>query len=186
MSLCDDCCFDINLQRLLPLRSEERVLKHSLFNASEIQTPFKGCFSKRCLLLQCKMKISQNPFLSLPSILSEFVSFLLKKKPFCKEVVSPQIPSFKRRQKTEDQSCIKISVSCFIKGIFLHQNRSKFRFLSANLTDGFLNGHKFFGHFFSRKESNGTDEICVLEESECIFEKKKVTKLTSVLHRVVH
>ena len=36
---------NFNLQRLLPLRSEERVLKHSLFNASEVWRPFKVLFA---------------------------------------------------------------------------------------------------------------------------------------------
>ena len=44
--------------------------------------------------------------------------------------------------------------------------------------------HNFFAHKKKFRRPNGTHEICLLEEDECIFEKEKVNKLTSVLHRV--
>ena len=44
--------------------------------------------------------------------------------------------------------------------------------------------HNFFATEKIFGRPNGTHEICVLEENECIFKKEKLKKLTSVLHRL--
>ena len=70
----------------------------------------------------------------------------------------------------------------------MHYSASKFlkiKFSTPKWTQTqFLMDVQFLNSFFLGKGTNRTHEICLSEESECIFQNEEVNKSTSVLHRV--